>query len=109
MNLIYENDKFIAVSTYDERRIPKEAAFRWDPVGKKWWTSSVENAAKLIEYADEETKRMIDEAMKVKQETYEASRASDANIDIPKPEGLEYLPFQKAGIAFSMNRKNTMK
>jgi len=30
----------------------------------------------------------------------EASRATDADIDIPCPEGLEYMPFQRAGIAY---------
>jgi hypothetical protein len=34
----------------------------------------------------------------------EASRATDANIDIPAPPGCEYLPFQKAGIRFCLNK-----
>ena len=37
-----------------------------------------------------------------------ASRATDAQIDIPAPEGLTYLPFQKAGIQFASARKNTL-
>lgn len=28
-----------------------------------------------------------------------ASRAEDANIDIPRPAGLEFMPFQRAGVA----------
>ncbi len=32
----------------------------------------------------------------------EASRATDANIEIPCPEGLAYLPFQKAGIRYCL-------
>jgi SWI/SNF-related matrix-associated actin-dependent regulator 1 of chromatin subfamily A len=31
-----------------------------------------------------------------------ASNASDASIDIPSPPGLEYLPYQKAGIAYAL-------
>jgi hypothetical protein len=34
--------------------------------------------------------------------TLTASRATDADIDIPAPAGLEYLPYQKAGIAFAL-------
>lgn len=34
----------------------------------------------------------------------EASRATDADVDVPRPEGLEYLPYQKAGIAYAMAR-----
>jgi len=30
----------------------------------------------------------------------DASRATEANLNIPRPAGLDYLPFQKAGIAF---------
>jgi len=29
-----------------------------------------------------------------------ASRATDAAIEVPKPDGLEFLPYQKAGVAF---------
>jgi SWI/SNF-related matrix-associated actin-dependent regulator 1 of chromatin subfamily A len=34
----------------------------------------------------------------------EQSRATDADIEIPKPEGCEYMPFQKAGIRFAMDK-----
>jgi hypothetical protein len=30
----------------------------------------------------------------------EASRATDAAVDLPRPAGLDYLPYQKAGIVF---------
>lgn len=36
------------------------------------------------------------------------SRALDAEIDIPVPEGLAYMPFQRAGIAWAMKRPNTI-
>jgi SWI/SNF-related matrix-associated actin-dependent regulator 1 of chromatin subfamily A len=37
-----------------------------------------------------------------------ASRATDAVIDVPKPDGLEYLGYQRAGIAFGMHRPATL-
>ena len=37
-----------------------------------------------------------------------SSRATDADIDIPCPKGLAYLPFQKAGIAYAQKRKSTL-
>jgi len=37
-----------------------------------------------------------------------ASSATEADIYIPAPPGLEYLPFQKAGIAFANARTNTL-
>jgi len=34
----------------------------------------------------------------------EASRATDAAVEIPKPDGLDYLGYQRAGIAFALSR-----
>ena len=38
----------------------------------------------------------------------EASRATDAAIDIPSPDGLDYLPFQRAGISYALGRDATL-
>jgi SWI/SNF-related matrix-associated actin-dependent regulator 1 of chromatin subfamily A len=40
--------------------------------------------------------------------TVSASRATDATIAIPSPDGLEYLPFQRAGIAYALGRESTL-
>ncbi len=40
--------------------------------------------------------------------TVEASKATDADIDIPAPEGLSYLPYQRAGIAWAKQRDGTL-
>ena len=37
-----------------------------------------------------------------------ASRATDAQVDLPCPAGLEYLPFQRAGIAYALDRKRVL-
>lgn len=37
-----------------------------------------------------------------------ASRATDASIDVAAPQGLGYLPFQRAGIAFAITRPHTL-
>src|SRR5271165_1805793 len=38
----------------------------------------------------------------------EASKAITTDIDIPCREGLDYLPYQKAGIAYALARKGTL-
>ena len=38
-------------------------------------------------------------------EAIEASKAADADVELLAPLGLEYLPYQKAGIAFANERK----
>jgi len=42
------------------------------------------------------------ELARKRDEAVEASRATDAAVDIPAPDGLAYMPFQKAGIAFAL-------
>lgn len=37
-------------------------------------------------------------------EAVEQSRAADADVDVPCPDGLSYLPYQRAGIAYGMSR-----
>jgi SWI/SNF-related matrix-associated actin-dependent regulator 1 of chromatin subfamily A len=43
-----------------------------------------------------------------RQEAREMSRATSSDADIPRPEGMEYYPFQKAGIAFGVTRRATL-
>ena len=47
-------------------------------------------------------------AGEVAEATKIASRATDASIEIPAPEGLAYLPFQRAGIAFALARPSCL-
>lgn len=37
-----------------------------------------------------------------------ASRATDADVDIPCPDGLAYMPFQRAGVAYMLSRSATL-
>lgn len=108
MKLIEKDGKFIAETTFAERMIPKGANFRWDPALKMWWTDDMSKAAKLASYANDELRVKFDSILKEKSLVIESSKASDANIEIPKPDGLEYLSYQKAGIAYAMSRKNVL-
>lgn len=40
------------------------------------------------------------EQVEAQNQAIAASRATDADVDIPRPDGLEYMPFQRAGILF---------
>ena len=40
--------------------------------------------------------------------TLRMSRAEDADLDVPLPEGLSYLPYQRAAIAFALRRPNSL-
>lgn len=56
-----------------------------------------------ISYADEEKKRRLE-----KKSTITLSRASNFDIMVPSPNGLDYLNYQKAGIQFINTRDNTL-
>lgn len=99
---------FYCVSTFAEKDIPKQAGFRWDGQGKCWVTKDAQIAAKLIEYAEPEIIPVLQEYNNKLMKAREASRAVDANIHIPVPEGLSYLPYQRAGIAYAADKQYSL-
>ena len=108
MQITKKGTQFIADSTFQEKDILKAARWRWNPDIKKWWTDDVAKAAKLVEFADEDTKDELEAIAKERIEKLNASSAKDAKISVPAPKGLEYMPFQRAGIAFGMGRDNVL-
>ena len=106
MKLLFENNKYICQSRFEEKEIPKEAGFSWDKTLKCWWTSDPDKALILIQFADENCKKQLEIWNEQKKISIEASRAMDADMDIPKPDGLDYFPFQKAGINYAMQHPN---
>lgn len=106
-------------STYDEREIPKKAGWWWHPgpkctrercracergVGAQWWAQDVVTASRLAKYASGKDREELERALS----SATASRAVEADIDVPAPTGLEYYPFQRAGIAYAVSRPGTL-
>lgn len=104
MKILYNDGKYIALSSYSERHLLKEAGFFWDAEKKRWYTRDFRIATKLIEYCDSSAKAKILEASR----SISLSSSVDADIHVPCPDGLSYMPFQKAGIAYALERQNTM-
>jgi len=100
---------FVAIARMDERRLLKDAGFRWDPTmllaanwhRGYWWTAEVAVAARLAPYADETVGPMVRPYAASRKE----SRLTTVDLDIPCPPGLAYMPFQKAGIAYALDRE----
>ena len=100
----------IRVNTKRGPRILRKAS----PNAAFWvvWNDN-ENKRKLKEYGYSVTKDRGGawvvchwaEIGEVDAATVAQSRATDAEIEIPVPAGLSYLPFQRAGIAFAASRK----
>ena len=110
MKLIFNKEKkrFECLSTYEERLIPKDVNFYWDGNSKRWWHTKPEFAIKLREYASPECEAYFNLILEEKKEKVEESHLNNSNITILAPEGLEYLPFQKAGIEFISKRNNVL-
>lgn len=121
MEMHIQNGVFWVESTFSEKDDVKAAGFRWHrtpgnclgacaackaDIGKKWWTNVNANALKLMMVADQPAL----EALRETQQTIAESRANDVAdiIDfkrgVPSPEGLDYLPYQRAGISYGLER-----
>ena len=112
MKISYINNTFVLSDASDaDLLVAKEyAGFVFDS-GRGTWHGSADNVDKLrsnslrlvsgltvTEIALERYKA----AGKIVLDAVEASRAEDSDLDIPRPDGLNYLPFQKAGIAYAL-------
>jgi len=117
--ITYRNGVFIANFDYANRHIPKNAGFWWHPgtgcrrkdcpacaadIIKKWWTADASKAYALKEHCTPSALA----ALKEHEQQVAASRAVSAEAKLDAPEGLSYLPFQKAGIYYALQRKNTL-
>lgn len=114
MRLYTEGDRFWLESTYAEKDVAKLAGFRWDPARRRWYTQEAIKAAKLAAYADAELRNrlvgVIEQQQVQQAANREASRALDAPADlvIPAPEGLAYLAYQRAGIAYAASKPGVL-
>jgi SNF2-related domain/Helicase conserved C-terminal domain/LAGLIDADG-like domain len=107
--LTYKDQKFVWCGGYETRHIPKGAGLRWDPQAKRWWTVDPSRAGAIPEqHLDEAARAQLGQVVQARRAAIEQSRAQDADITLPCPEGLEYLPYQRAGIAYALGREGVL-
>ena len=63
MQVVYEHNRFEAITRYDERHKMRETGFRWDPKVKRWHTTDPVKAKRLYGAASEEARKRIDAAV----------------------------------------------
>ena len=98
-------DVFVLQCTFDERLVAKEAGMIWNKFAPKCWATKSKNvAAKLARFASPELRVELEGKKKLQEDALVESRAESSDAVIPCPEGMDYLPFQKAGIAYAMKR-----
>jgi SNF2 family DNA or RNA helicase len=96
ISITREGDRYVArfPFSYETKDLVKAAGFQFDGVQKVWFTTDPGVAAKFDPAAGAAL--------------VASSRATDSQIDIPAPDGLDYLPYQRAGIAYAQARRDTL-
>ena len=102
--LTFNGTDYIWKSTIAFKDLPKQAGFRWNPDSKVWYTRDWDKAAKLSQYMDSDTRAQMEKAQGKYSASLALSRAATADVAIPAPKGLDYLPYQKAGIQYALDR-----
>lgn len=83
--------------------------FKLDKKQRLWYTADPFYALKLIKYAvDDDVKDQLLEFRHEMRRRLKLSRAMDADIEIPVPDGLNYYGFQRAGIAYMADTPNSI-
>ena len=72
--------------------------------GRRYWSPRVESATRLRSHCNEKALQVMREHL----DKLARSRAVDACIDVPCPPGLAYKPYQKAGISYALQHKDTL-
>jgi SWI/SNF-related matrix-associated actin-dependent regulator 1 of chromatin subfamily A len=74
-------------------------------IGNRYWSSRVTAATRMRPFCNQVALRV----MKNHLEKLARSRSVTSDIIIPSPPGLTFLPYQRAGVAFMLNHKDTLE
>lgn len=116
-----ESGLFYWTGGIETKDAPKRAGFRfwggkqfWNGYPQKpwgtalpepcWWSDDVVKASLLSKYADLSARK----ALASHTATVASSHAASAERDFPSPEGLNYLPYQVAGIIWATSRQSSL-
>lgn len=112
MKLVYIEDKklFVLSCQYSERAIPSKAGFKFSSKSNLWYTQDIFTARKLAKYADKDLQMRFKKYDDYVSNKIEASASANEDIEIPKPDDLEfdYFGYQKAGVKYATPRQYTL-
>lgn len=101
-------NKFFCLCNYESRLVPKQAGFSWNTKLRQWETTDITVAEKLQKYATLPTVEALKKQRVIYNKKIEDSKKVSSNMFLYSPAGLNYLPFQKAGIEFCIKQKNVL-
>lgn len=116
MKLFFRDGRFIAKAPEVEWSDLRAAGFIFDRIRRHYQTTDWKKAAPFVEEAgDDETYDYLMDLIEEREAALDASYAmfADADIVVPdiwnhKGEKLDYLPYQKAGILYAAERRDTL-
>ena len=88
-----------------EKDALKELGARWDPEKKIW---RVGISPSIVRWFLAHGVEVPEDIVGALEENLAASHAADVDMVLPVPEGLEYRPFQKAGVAWVLSHEGTL-
>lgn len=103
----WRDRRFVCYCGAAQAHIPRAAGFLWDGRARQWWTRDPEAAERMRTSWDRRVEQVF-EVIRRRRAEIEKSRATDADIEVPAPEGCRYLGYQRAGIAFCRQRPNVL-
>ncbi len=103
-----DGDTFVGRCAFDERMLFKNALWGWDGTRKAWTTEMLSRVLPLADLAVGQAKEFLDERARRMRAAVADSWAEDTDFEPPCPEGLAYMPFQKAGIEYAIGRDRVL-
>jgi SNF2 family DNA or RNA helicase len=118
MRIVWNNDRFEVEDapgtrdTYDNKETLKQCGFKFDWDKQRWYcspdTQRLSGLRSLAPTISPEAKAKFDECEGVRLGAIAASRSVSADIAIPCPPNLDYLPYQRGGIAYASAHRDTL-
>lgn len=109
MHIDYRDNLFYGLGTYDDRHVWKDAGFTFSKERRAWITGDAEIAQRVQGiYWTNAAMDYIAHQLQVAEFSHEMSWRATTDFMPPSPPGLEFMPFQRAGIEYSLLRKDTL-
>lgn len=122
ISLNFENGVYICKIPFDLKDLARDSRFGWTPATKTWNSTTNLHALNLkdaiLESIEEDNTIELDEtpafSLQIKlakeqlEKTISGSSKLASDFAVPSPAGLEYLPYQKAGIEFAVSKGNAL-
>jgi SWI/SNF-related matrix-associated actin-dependent regulator of chromatin subfamily A-like protein 1 len=108
MLINYEEGRYFATCTYEERLQFRNAGWTFSTFRKRWETQRDVLADTFIDYAVGHALVRLNNIRSLNAELTSASSAVDTDTNFWHPEGEKYLGFQKAGIEYMLGRDHNL-